>query len=408
MADIPRVNISTDAEITWIRLQQLSGDPDNANAADHFNFGINGTTLTWVDELGNVYTAAAGGSGVTSFNARTGAVVPAEADYTLTLLEDVTSAAQTANFILAAGDGSSDGAYRGRALVAADIPSLPASKITAGTFTAGAYIFEHATATGVPLTLRSTDNSATNPLLRGLDSSSALRWSLDYEGNLVLGRTSGGASFNGNVIFIMADGGATMRFRSGTTNKGQIANDANAGTFALDAVSLDVRPLAGSSIARFSTSTAVLEVGALVAAGAYTNTTINASLNPATTNAVANNFTSYIGSSGTPAAGHGSGFRFAAESATTTNRDQGRLRFAWTVATDASRTARGTLSASDSAGERDCIMWEASGSAAMVGFFGTAPIVKPTVTGSRGGNAALADLLTELAALGLIIDSSSA
>lgn len=281
MADLPRRNISTDAEITWIRLQQLSGDPDNANAADHFNFGINGTTLTWVDELGNVYTAAAGGSGVTSFNARTGAVVPTEADYTLTLLEDVTSAAQTANFILAAGDGSSDGAYRGRALVAADIPSLPASKITAGTFTAGAYIFEHATATGVPLTLRSTDNSATNPLLRGLDSSSALRWSLDYEGNLVLGRTSGGASFNGNVIFIMADGGATMRFRSGTTNKGQIANDANAGTFALDAVSLDVRPLAGSSIARFSTSTAVLEVGALVAAGAYTNTTINASLNPA-------------------------------------------------------------------------------------------------------------------------------
>ena len=43
-----------------------------------------------------------------------------------------------------------------------------------------------------------------------------------------------------------------------------------------------------------------------------------------------------------------------------------------------------------------------------VGFYGTAPIAQPTVTGSRGGNAALADLLTELENLGLIVDSSTA
>lgn len=43
-----------------------------------------------------------------------------------------------------------------------------------------------------------------------------------------------------------------------------------------------------------------------------------------------------------------------------------------------------------------------------VGFYGTAPAAKPTVTGSRGGNAALASLLTALAGLGLITDSSSA
>jgi hypothetical protein len=41
-------------------------------------------------------------------------------------------------------------------------------------------------------------------------------------------------------------------------------------------------------------------------------------------------------------------------------------------------------------------------------FFGTSPIAKPAVTGSRGGNAALASLLTQLAALGLITDSSTA
>lgn len=45
---------------------------------------------------------------------------------------------------------------------------------------------------------------------------------------------------------------------------------------------------------------------------------------------------------------------------------------------------------------------------ASLGFFGTAPAAKPTVTGSRGGNAALASLLTELAGLGLITDSTSA
>ena len=42
-----------------------------------------------------------------------------------------------------------------------------------------------------------------------------------------------------------------------------------------------------------------------------------------------------------------------------------------------------------------------------LGFFGQAPAAKPTVTGSRGGNAALQSLLTELATLGLITDSST-
>lgn len=43
-----------------------------------------------------------------------------------------------------------------------------------------------------------------------------------------------------------------------------------------------------------------------------------------------------------------------------------------------------------------------------VGFYNTAPTTKQTVSGSRGGNAALASLLTGLAAIGLITDSSSA
>lgn len=43
-----------------------------------------------------------------------------------------------------------------------------------------------------------------------------------------------------------------------------------------------------------------------------------------------------------------------------------------------------------------------------VGFNGTVPVAKPTVTGSRAGNAALASLLTAIAGTGLITDGSSA
>lgn len=43
-----------------------------------------------------------------------------------------------------------------------------------------------------------------------------------------------------------------------------------------------------------------------------------------------------------------------------------------------------------------------------IGFFAATPAAKPTVTGSCGGNAALASLITALATLGLVTDSSTA
>lgn len=49
----------------------------------------------------------------------------------------------------------------------------------------------------------------------------------------------------------------------------------------------------------------------------------------------------------------------------------------------------------------------AAGSNKSIGFYGATPGTKPTITGSRGSNAALADLLTKLATLGLITDSTS-
>jgi len=42
-----------------------------------------------------------------------------------------------------------------------------------------------------------------------------------------------------------------------------------------------------------------------------------------------------------------------------------------------------------------------------LGVFGATPISKPSITGSRGGNVALADFLTKMASLGLITDATS-
>lgn len=42
-----------------------------------------------------------------------------------------------------------------------------------------------------------------------------------------------------------------------------------------------------------------------------------------------------------------------------------------------------------------------------INFFGAAPVAQQAVTGAKGGNAALASLLTALAAYGLIVDSST-
>jgi hypothetical protein len=80
----------------------------------------------------------------------------------------------------------------------------------------------------------------------------------------------------------------------------------------------------------------------------------------------------------------------------------------WATSTDASRKARLTLSVYDATAAREGLRIEASGTAPLIGFLGAAAVARPAVTGSRGGNAALASALSALASLGLITDSSSA
>ncbi len=46
-------------------------------------------------------------------------------------------------------------------------------------------------------------------------------------------------------------------------------------------------------------------------------------------------------------------------------------------------------------------------STSKLAFYGAVPVVKPTVTGAKGANAALTSLIAALVAQGLIIDTTS-
>jgi hypothetical protein len=80
------------------------------------------------------------------------------------------------------------------------------------------------------------------------------------------------------------------------------------------------------------------------------------------------------------AAGFGSGLTFYAETATDgTNQLQGRVTTAWVTATNASRAAKMSLSAYDTA-ERLGMVIEASGSAAKIGLYSATPVIRATTS----------------------------
>lgn len=234
-----------------------------------------------------------------------------------------------------------------------------------------------ATASYIPLTLQSSDDSATNPVLRSLDSSSGVRWLVDYEGNATFGRTTGGATYSSNIKLVMNDQTPIMQFRSGTTVMAQISsNSAVANGYLITKVGI-WDALNQSNATAFRVDATNLRAYFGTDSNSAGDTTLWANLENADTNVTANVLTLSHNSTGTPAASFGGAIVFKLESSTTTFQLAARLRWQWITATHASRAARGILSAYDTA-ERDCFMWEASGSAAMIGFLGTAPTVKQT------------------------------
>lgn len=214
---------------------------------------------------------------------------------------------------------------------------------------------------------------------------------------LLLNITNTASNANSKLIDLQAGGTSRFNIRAdGTTfiPGGFYAGLTTAATtrYLSSAMILTSGLGAGSSFARFThnNSTIALDVlsnshvilqqtaGNIGLGIASPVTKLHAVETDAVTNAITNIVTVGHNSSGTPAANFGTGLLFQGESSTTENRDMGRVRTLWTTATDASRKARLVLSAFDTA-ERDGIAIEASGTAAMLGFFGGTPAAKPAL-----------------------------
>jgi hypothetical protein len=101
--------------------------------------------------------------------------------------------------------------------------------------------------------------------------------------------------------------------------------------------------------------------------------------------------------------------RIVTQSSADFSRDLFRMDGSWLDSTDATRTSRVTHHVYSGATKVEYLRAEGDGAGGVkIGILGATAITRPTVTGSRGGNAALASLLTALASLGLITDSTTA
>lgn len=112
--------------------------------------------------------------------------------------------------------------------------------------------------------------------------------------------------------------------------------------------------------------------------------------------------------SGTPAAGFGVGLQFQLASSTGTVRPTAEIDGLWANATDATRAGRLTLGVFDTAvTAREGFRVESVAGVVALGFYGHTAAAQQNVTGAKGGNVALANLLTALATLGLITDGTT-
>lgn len=147
---------------------------------------------------------------------------------------------------------------------------------------------------------------------------------------------------------------------------------------------------------------------ALGGASSATPGQIAASLSTSITNTSSRVLILEHSTSGTPAANFGIGVALRLQDEIAVQRDAAQIVASWRT-TPSGGVRRGQLSllAYDQTAARTGLIVSSDGSGAMLGFYGESPLGRQTVTGSRGGNAALTSLLTALANLGLIINSTS-
>lgn len=197
-----------------------------------------------------------------------------------------------------------------------------------------------------------------------------------YTGNTLIGTLAGTAlTTGGNNILIGYQAGNTL-----TTGASNIL------------IGYDIRTAAVStanfmSIGNLIFSAAVDGTGTTLSSGnigigvVAPSTKLHVVKTDSGTNAVVDSATISHYTSGTPAAGYGTGIIIEGHTTGPTVRSFARIRSLLTTATDASRATRSVLSAFDSAAERDVIGWGANATAAILGFYPTvaaAPIAQPT------------------------------
>lgn len=124
-------------------------------------------------------------------------------------------------------------------------------------------------------------------------------------------------------------------------------------------------------------STTVASTGKTTVTAVGTAPDLKWLMSDATTNAIYDLVTFSKNSSGAGAAGLGVRVNLAAKSSTTADTMVGAIDASWVDATHASRKGRVKINAYDTA-IRECIRAEASGTAAMLGFFGVTAVVRPT------------------------------
>jgi hypothetical protein len=242
----------------------------------------------------------------------------------------------------------------------------------------------------------------------GLTLRTTTNGSIDYStapGSFIKWKTSGGTL----AASIWANKGAldnTIELQTESVNTSRTiitALGTNPSTFT-------IRGGASSSISAITDTFAI--TGNMSLSGAITTAlTVNDTISSSTTDTGTANLATALNmdhlTSNTPAAGFGTAVSFRGHSSTNTLRNQAQIYGDWSVATDGSRQGRLRLNANDSVGARTGLNIIANGSAVQLGFYGATPVSKPTITGAKGGNAALTSLLTALANEGLITDSTT-
>lgn len=91
----------------------------------------------------------------------------------------------------------------------------------------------------------------------------------------------------------------------------------------------------------------------------------------------------------------------------TQDRPVAEIARSWATSTDATRAGRITIAAYSTSTAQEGVRVEANSLGVRLGFYGGTAVFRPSVAGSRGGNAALGSLLAALASQGLITDSTT-